>query len=102
MEKEDIKSSNIEPIYIGKMIEEELHRQGRTVTWLGRMIHCDRRNVYDIFSRHSIDTDLLFKISMALQKDFFSYFTANFQMIDKQSFTPPTHTHAYARAALLV
>lgn len=66
-----------ESVNIGKIIEAELRRQERTVTWLSRKIHCDRRNVYDIFSRSSIDTDLLYKLSMALNTDFFAYFSAN-------------------------
>ncbi len=77
------------PIFIGKIIEEELRRQERTVTWLSRKIHCDRRNIYDIFSRHTIDTDLLYKLSLVLNKDFFSYFSSNLQLSINQQFTPP-------------
>ncbi|MDE6556439.1 MAG: hypothetical protein K2K55_05690 [Duncaniella sp.] len=66
-----------ESIFIGKIIEEELRRQERSVTWLSRKIHCDRRNVYDIFSRQCIDTDLLYKLCVALNKDFFAYFSAS-------------------------
>ena len=68
-----------EPVNIGKIIEEELRRQERTVTWLSRKIHCDRRNVYDIFSRPCSNTDLLYKLSLALNTDFFAYFSANLQ-----------------------
>ena len=78
-----------EPIVIGKIIEEELRRQERTVTWLSRKIHCDRRNVYDIFSRSSIDTDLLYRISIALNTDFFSYFSLNLQHTDNTLIAPP-------------
>ena len=78
-----------EPIFIGKIIEEELRSQKRTVTWLSRMIHCDRRNIYDIFSRSSIDTDLLFRLSKALNKDFFAYYSATLQQSDNYPFTPP-------------
>ena len=78
-----------EPIVIGKIIEEELRRQERTVTWLSRKIHCDRRNVYDIFSRSSIDTDLLYRISIALNTDFFAYFSANLQVSDTPQLPPP-------------
>ena len=78
-----------EPVNIGKIIESELRRQERTVTWLSRKIHCDRRNVYDIFSRTSIDTDLLYKISLALNTDFFAYFSTNLKQTVNQSITPP-------------
>jgi len=63
------------PVFIGKIIEEELRCQGRSVTWLSRQIHCDRRNIYDIFQRDSIDTSLLMRISRVLGVDFFRYFS---------------------------
>lgn len=63
------------PISIGRIIEAELRRQERTVTWLSRKINCDRRNIYDIFRRDSIDTMLLFKLSEVLQVDFFKIFS---------------------------
>ncbi len=82
-----------EPIHIGKLIEEELRRQERTVTWLSRKIHCDRRNVYDIFSRTCIDTDLLMRLSIALNRDFFSHFSFYLQQLNNPSFTPPRNLH---------
>ncbi len=78
-----------EPIHIGKLIEEELRRQERTVTWLSRKIHCDRRNVYKIFARPYIDTDLLYRLSLVLNTDFFFYFSSNLHHINNQSLTPP-------------
>ncbi|MDE5874293.1 MAG: hypothetical protein K2H15_01500, partial [Muribaculaceae bacterium] len=75
------------PVFIGKIIEDELHRQERTVTWLSRKIHCDRRNVYDIFSRTCIDTGLLYKISLVLNCDFFKYFSQSLQSSDNQCIT---------------
>ncbi len=33
-------------IHIGKLIEDELRRQDRTVTWLSRKIHCVLPDVY--------------------------------------------------------
>ncbi len=77
------------PVFIGKIIEDELHRQERTVTWLSRKIHCDRRNVYDIFSRTCIDTGLLYKISLVLNCDFFKYFSQSLQSSANQHITPP-------------
>ncbi len=78
-----------EPIHIGKIIEEELRRQERTVTWLSRKIHCDRRNIYDIFSRTCVDTDLLMRLSIALHTDFFAYFSASLNRINNHLFPPP-------------
>ena len=62
-------------LHIGKLIREELHRQERTVSWFARKLFCDRTNVYDIFQRKSIDTELLLRISVILNHDFFKYYT---------------------------
>ena len=61
-------------VHIGKKIEEEFYRQGRSVSWFAGKLCCDRTNVYNIFKRESIDTALLLKISQTLGHDFFSYY----------------------------
>lgn len=60
---------------IGRLIEQELRRQERTVSWLSRKIHCDRRNIYFIFERDTIDTGLLLRISRVLGVDFFACYS---------------------------
>lgn len=62
-------------IHIGKLIEAELHRQERSVTWFAGKLCCDRTNVYSIFKRESIDTALLLRISKVLHHNFFRYYT---------------------------
>lgn len=74
---------------IGRLIEAELRRQQRSVSWLGRQINCDRRNVYNIFTRRSIDTEMLLKISRALRVDFFAVYTKSLRFAIRQSITPP-------------
>lgn len=66
-------------IFIGKIIEEELRNQERSVVWLSRKLNCNRTNVYKIFHRASIDTELLLKISNILNRDFFAYYTSRLQ-----------------------
>ena len=68
-------------IHIGNLIEEEVYRQHRSVTWLAARLFCDRSNVYPIFKRKSIDTDLLLRISIVLEHNFFKYY--------EDEFTPP-------------
>ncbi|MDE6317141.1 MAG: XRE family transcriptional regulator [Muribaculaceae bacterium] len=58
-------------VHIGKAIEAEMRRQERTPSWLARKINCERTNVYYIFSQASINTDMLIRISRALNHDFF-------------------------------
>ena len=61
-------------IHIGSLIEQELRRQERSVAWFARKLHCDPSNVYKIFKKQSIDTQLLVNISAILQHDFFLYY----------------------------
>ena len=58
-------------IHIGSLIEQELRRQDRSVTWLAGELRCDRTNVYKVFKKKSIDTKLLEDISIILQHNFF-------------------------------
>lgn len=61
-------------VHIGKEIKAELLRQERGVSWLADKLHCDRTNVYDIFKREGIDTRLLQRISIILNRNFFSLY----------------------------
>ncbi len=70
-------------INIGKEIHNELLRQGHSVLWLSEQLECNRTNIYNIFSRESISTDLLLKISIALKKDFFALYSAQIQATGK-------------------
>lgn len=75
-------------IHIGKEIHNELIRQGHSVLWLSEHLECNRTNIYNIFSRESISTDLLFKISIALNKDFFALYSAQMMISsDNQAMT---------------
>ena len=48
-------------IHIGDMIKDELRRRGRTITWLSTQVNCTRENLYKVFRRPWIYTDLLLK-----------------------------------------
>lgn len=61
--------------HIGHLIKEELHRQGRSITWLAEQLGCSRQNSYKIFNRKWIYTDLLLKICDILDYDFFKSFS---------------------------
>lgn len=62
----------MERIHIGKAVRAELQRQERGVSWLARHLACDRSNVYRIFRKKSLDTELLLRICTILQHDFFA------------------------------
>lgn len=59
---------------IGLLIKRELERQERTVSWFARKLCCDRSNVYKIFKRSTIDTELLLRISQILHYNFFEVY----------------------------
>ena len=71
--------------HIGQLIRDELKQQGRTVTWLAKAINCDRTNIYNIFERESIDTNLLARISKALNRNFFETLTQELNSDPKAS-----------------
>ncbi len=60
-------------IHIGERIKEVFEKQpkGHNIEWFAAQLHCHRANLYNIFSRSTIDTDLLFRISRILNHDFF-------------------------------
>ena len=61
-------------VHIGKLIEKELRRQERSVTWFANKLCYERTNVYSIFKRQSIDTELLVRISRILNHNFLNYY----------------------------
>ena len=63
-------------IHIGHLIHEQLKADERSVSWLAREIHCTRNHVYKIFKKPSLDGDLLLRISIVMQFNFFQYYTA--------------------------
>lgn len=63
-------------VHLGEMVERvfrayEAEHAGCSVTWFAEQLHCDRRNVYDIFRRPTIDSQLLTQISLVLEYNFF-------------------------------
>ena len=64
-----------EPPHIGHLIKDELHRQGRTVTWLANKLKCSRQNVYGIFENQWIYIDTLWRICEIMDFDFFKLYS---------------------------
>lgn len=66
-----------QPLHIGHLIEEQLKRDERSVSWLARQIPCTRNHVYKILRKPSLDCALLLRISKAMQFNFFQYYAAD-------------------------
>ncbi|MCQ2369989.1 MAG: hypothetical protein MJ007_05890 [Paludibacteraceae bacterium] len=58
-------------IHIGQMVKAELHRQGKTTLWLAGQCGCTPMNIYKIYRRSWISTDMLYKLSSVLNHNFF-------------------------------
>ena len=56
---------------IGQIIKEQVESSNMEVTTFAKAIKKERSNIYDIFKRSSIDTELLKKIGQVLNHDFF-------------------------------
>jgi plasmid maintenance system antidote protein VapI len=65
-------------IHIGHLIQTQLKADQRSVGWLSREIGCTRNHVYKIFNKSSLDSDLIIRISKAMNFNFFQYYTAAF------------------------
>lgn len=60
---------------IGQKIKQIIKEEGRTYSWVCKNLPTSRTNLYDVFTRTSIDTDLLKRFSKLLNHDFFQYVT---------------------------
>ncbi len=58
-------------IHIGREIRLVLRRERRSAVWLAEKLHCDRTNIYKLFKKRSIDLELLMRVSLALEYNFF-------------------------------
>ena len=66
-------------IHIGELIKLEMERQGRKPSWLAKELNYTRYNVYKIFARSYIDTELLLRRSQLLGVDFFAVYSSYVQ-----------------------
>lgn len=73
-------------MHIGAYIKEVFDQGPKTwtVTWFAKQLNYDRRNVYSIFARQSIDTELLMRISRILDHNFFTDIAHMIEVTSKQ------------------
>ncbi|MBI3511168.1 MAG: hypothetical protein HY064_10930 [Bacteroidetes bacterium] len=63
-------------MHIGEKVKARAKELRIGPTELARKIKTSKQNIYGIYTRASIDTALLQKLSKALEFDFFAYFTS--------------------------
>ena len=59
---------SMDPIEIGKKIKEKFSESNLTINEFAELLNCERTNVYRIFERKSVDSELLCKISKILKR----------------------------------
>lgn len=62
---------------IGKQIEKVVREKRWSITEFAREINTNRNNVYHIFGRRNIETELLQRISNVLDFDFFQFYISD-------------------------
>lgn len=68
----------IERVNLGEIIEQIAAEKGLNQAQFGKLIGMQRQNVKKtVFEKHSLDTDLLCRISEALDCNLFDYFKSN-------------------------
>ena len=66
----------MESIDICRLILETLDEKDLSIAWLAKQTNCDKDNLRKTFNNNQdIYTDLLFKISIALEEDFFALYS---------------------------
>ena len=61
-----------------------MEQHQKTVVWLAKRLSCSRANVYKIFEKYSVDTDMLARISTILNFDFFSLYSEDIKKKNSQ------------------
>ena len=63
-------------VNIGEKIKQRANQLRIGPTELGNLIHTSKQNIYGIYKRKSIDTEILSKLAIALDFDFFQYYNS--------------------------
>ena len=62
-------------LHIGRLIRQKMKEQHKSVVWMARQLSCSRANVYKLLDKYSVDTEVLARISILLDFDFFSLYS---------------------------
>ena len=75
--------SKNDTIHIGQLVRQEVHDRGIRVSWFAEQLHCHRNNIYKIYEKPWIDTQMLLQISLILHHDFFNDLSNYYQQTQK-------------------
>lgn len=57
--------------HAGHIIKAVFDEQGRTVKWFATKMHCNRTNVYKMFEKQHLNSEIIARASQVLGHDFF-------------------------------
>ena len=57
--------------HVGHIIKAVFDEQGRTVKWFAEKMNCNRTNVYKIFEKKHLNSEIILRVSQVLGHDFF-------------------------------
>jgi len=69
-------------MHIGEKIKNRAKDLRLGPTELAKIINTSKQNIYGIYKRNSVDSDLLFDLSKALDTDFFSIYSKRLASAD--------------------
>lgn len=75
-------------IHVGQEIRRRLEEKNCTVVWLAHQLSCSRTNMYKIFEKPHLDSEMFQRISVALDYDFFALLS--YQLRKEEGISNPT------------
>ena len=57
--------------HVGHIIKAVFDEQGRTVNWFAAKMHCNRTNIYKLFEKRHLNSEIIARASKILEHDFF-------------------------------
>ncbi|MDR2292597.1 MAG: XRE family transcriptional regulator [Prevotellaceae bacterium] len=63
-------------IHIGQLICSKLKENGRSISWLAKKVYCDRSNLRKMLKNNHVYCELLLRISIVLDYDFFAHYSS--------------------------
>lgn len=73
--------------HLGHIVRDKLKEQGRCVVWLSKKLNCSRSNLYLIFDKKYIDCELLMRLSVIMEYDFFGSLSEYYRKTVKKNST---------------
>ncbi|GHT41714.1 hypothetical protein FACS189437_08960 [Bacteroidia bacterium] len=68
-------------IHIGQRITQKLADKEQSIAWLAKKVNCDRSNFCKILKCKHIHSELLYRISIVLEEDFFALYSQKIEEI---------------------